>query len=225
MDSFVSSKFGSSTRLELSLGSLSNRGLTWGSHTFVGQLNHFCRSTGKLRVINRRQLKSLLLSAARYTQVSCAYSLERYVEVIPASISIALMYSRLSIYSFRTEVLRLYSVYESHLSTRPFLVGSKPSYADFCTQPWMRTLFWAGESIDQFPNIKAYVDRIEEMGFVKRALEIPERDLVSRVKGDVGVGGEDHGGDEESERGEREGEERSGYGGEGWKGMIGTQLE
>lgn len=48
----------------------------------------------------------------------------------------------------------------------------------------MRTLFWAGESIDQFPNVKAYVDRIEEMGFVKRALEIPERDLVSRVKGD-----------------------------------------
>jgi hypothetical protein len=83
---------------------------------------------------------------------------------------------------FRTEVLRIYSVYEKHLSTRTFLVGDKLSYADFCTQPWMRTLFWASVDIDQFPNVKRYCEMIENLPVIQRALKIPEQDLVTRVK-------------------------------------------
>ncbi|GAA5948878.1 hypothetical protein JCM3765_003939 [Sporobolomyces pararoseus] len=97
---------------------------------------------------------------SRYTEVKCDYSHER----------------------FRAEVLRIYSVYDKHLSTRTYLVGDKLSFADFCTQPWMRVLFWASVDIDQFPSVAAYVKRIEELPLIQRALKVPEQDLVTRVK-------------------------------------------
>ncbi|GAA6015623.1 hypothetical protein JCM11491_007177 [Sporobolomyces phaffii] len=97
---------------------------------------------------------------SRYTQVECDYSHER----------------------FRAEVLRIYGVYDRHLATRTFLVGDKLSYADFCTQPWMRTLFWAAVELDEFPNVKRYVEMIEKIPVIERALKVPEQDLVTRVK-------------------------------------------
>lgn len=48
----------------------------------------------------------------------------------------------------------------------------------------MRCLFWASESLDQFPHVKSYVARIEELGFVQEALKVPEQDLVSRIRAD-----------------------------------------
>ncbi|GAA5884736.1 hypothetical protein JCM16303_005252 [Sporobolomyces ruberrimus] len=102
---------------------------------------------------------------SRYTQVKCDYSLER----------------------FRTEVVRIYKLYDDHLSSREFLVGNRFSYADMCTQPWFRTLFWASLNISQFPHVKRYTEMIESLPVVERALKVPEQDLVTRVKGTPGL--------------------------------------
>lgn len=34
-----------------------------------------------------------------------------------------------------------------------------------------------------FPNVEAYVKRIEELPFVQEGLKVPEQDLVTRIKG------------------------------------------
>lgn len=73
-------------------------------------------------------------------------------------------------------------MYDRHLATREYLVGDKLSYADFCTHPWLRVLFWASVDIDEFPNVKAYCERIEALPLIQRALKVPEQDLVTRVK-------------------------------------------
>ncbi|GAA5926712.1 glutathione S-transferase family protein [Sporobolomyces koalae] len=97
---------------------------------------------------------------SRYTQVKCDYSHDR----------------------FRTEVNRIYGVYEKHLASRSWLVGDKPSYADMCTQPWFRVAFWASLDLEPFPNVRAYIDRVESLPFVQKALQVPEQDLVTRIK-------------------------------------------
>ncbi|GAA6059958.1 hypothetical protein JCM10212_001307 [Sporobolomyces blumeae] len=108
---------------------------------------------------------------SRYSKVKCEYSLER----------------------FTTEVKRIYQVYEDHLSgagtpsktPREFLVGGKPSFADFCTQPWLRCAFWGGLDISPasgLGHLAAYVERIEQITFVQHALKVPEQDLVTRIR-------------------------------------------
>ncbi|GAA5917668.1 hypothetical protein JCM5296_007443 [Sporobolomyces johnsonii] len=89
---------------------------------------------------------------------------------------------------YQNETKRLYGVYEDHLSgkhdgkQKEFLVGDKLSYADFCTQPWLRPHFWAGLSLDPFPHLKAYMDRVEAVPSIANALKVPDVDLVTKIK-------------------------------------------
>lgn len=48
----------------------------------------------------------------------------------------------------------------------------------------VRSARWAGVDIDEFPSLKAWVQRIEDRPATKEALKIPEQDMLTRMKQD-----------------------------------------
>ncbi|TNY24294.1 putative glutathione S-transferase [Rhodotorula diobovata] len=91
---------------------------------------------------------------------------------------------------YQDETRRLYSVYEAHLSgkhdgqKKEWLVGGRYTIADMNAQPWVRMAFWAGVELDEFPNVSAWVERIEQRPATQAALKIPEQDKLSQLKAD-----------------------------------------
>ena len=100
---------------------------------------------------------------------------------------------------YQTETRRLYKTYDDHLATGvEYLVGNKYSYADMCTFPWVRAslLFidagtdavvvqvrfhaWAGiETLDEYPHLSAWLERITSRPAVTLGLNCPEEDTIS----------------------------------------------
>jgi len=75
------------------------------------------------------------------------------------------------------ETKRLYGVLNIRLKDRDYLVGpSRGAYciADINVFPWIRKHQWAMiESLDEWPNLKAWLARIEERPAVKAGLAVP----------------------------------------------------
>ena len=67
------------------------------------------------------------------------------------------------------ELNRLYGVMEKRLADRPFLAGEY-SIADMAAWPWTRGAHRLGQSWDDFPKLKDWVDRIAARPAVRRAL-------------------------------------------------------
>jgi len=69
------------------------------------------------------------------------------------------------------ETKRLYGVVETRLANRKYLAGPGEgtySIADIKAAPWIHTHMYAGiESLDEWPNIKAWLQRIEPRPAVK----------------------------------------------------------
>lgn len=78
---------------------------------------------------------------------------------------------------YTTEVARLLGVMERRLADRPFLAGDY-SIADIACYPWL--LRWPdfGIQIDDFPNIKSWMERISARPAVKRGLEAAQNPSV-----------------------------------------------
>ncbi|KAG6812315.1 hypothetical protein H0H92_003399 [Tricholoma furcatifolium] len=74
------------------------------------------------------------------------------------------------------ETKRLYGVLEIRLKDRDWLAGpgrGKFTIADIKTFPWVRGHTFAGiETLDEFPNVKAWLERALERPAVKRGLEV-----------------------------------------------------
>lgn len=88
---------------------------------------------------------------------------------------------------YQTETRRLYGVYEERLNDRDYLVGAgrgKYSYADICTVGWVRAHDWAGISIDPFPNLAAWLKRIEARPAVQLGLKVPHDPTADEHKSD-----------------------------------------
>lgn len=68
------------------------------------------------------------------------------------------------------EMNRLCGVAERRLSDHAFLAGDY-SIADMAAWPWLRVADKLGQSFDDFPKLKDWVDRIAARPAVKRALE------------------------------------------------------
>ncbi|GAA5889578.1 hypothetical protein JCM6882_007074 [Rhodosporidiobolus microsporus] len=89
---------------------------------------------------------------------------------------------------FTTETSRLYQVLDDHLSgkhtgrKRDYIVEDKFSLADMVAEPWIRCAFWGGLSLDDYPALQAWIDRIEALPFIQAALKVPIQDLVTRIK-------------------------------------------
>jgi len=73
---------------------------------------------------------------------------------------------------YLNETKRLFSVLETRLSTNEYLDGIY-GLADIKTFPWVRAAPRVGISLDEFPKLKAWVERIEQRPAVQTGLNIP----------------------------------------------------
>lgn len=91
----------------------------------------------------------------RYAPEKIEYGIKRYVD----------------------ETKRLYGVLDARLAERDYLVGEgkgKYSIVDINVWPWVRGWEWSGvESIDPFPNVKAWIDRIAVRSQVQAGRNVP----------------------------------------------------
>ena len=77
---------------------------------------------------------------------------------------------------YQNETKRLYTVLDRQLAGRDYLVDEY-SIADIANWCWVRAHEWAGVSIDDLPNLKAWVERIGARPAVQRGIQIPPRNL------------------------------------------------
>ncbi|KAL1882690.1 hypothetical protein VTK73DRAFT_1602 [Phialemonium thermophilum] len=77
---------------------------------------------------------------------------------------------------YQTETRRLYSIMETQLAkTNAFLVGDKLTIADLSCWGWVAASHWAGVNIDDFPNLKSWVDRVIERPGSEKGRHVPTR--------------------------------------------------
>lgn len=69
------------------------------------------------------------------------------------------------------ELNRLCGVMDRRLGEHAFLAGADYSIADMASWPWARIAHKLGQSFDDFPKLKAWIDVIAARPAVKRALE------------------------------------------------------
>lgn len=71
---------------------------------------------------------------------------------------------------YRTQVLKLYDLYEQRLAAQPYVAGADYTIADIAVFPWLRNVELLGIDIGKYPAIKAWVDKIGARDAVKRAM-------------------------------------------------------
>lgn len=73
---------------------------------------------------------------------------------------------------YKNELNRLCGVLDRRLADRAFLAGDEFTIADIASWPWANYTPKLGQSFDDFPNLKDWVERIGARPAVKKALEI-----------------------------------------------------
>ncbi|KAF1957885.1 glutathione S-transferase II [Byssothecium circinans] len=73
------------------------------------------------------------------------------------------------------ETERLVGILDNHLKDKEYLVGNKYSIADISSFGWVNALRFAGVEIDDFPNLKAWWERILARPAVVAGLSVPAR--------------------------------------------------
>ena len=76
-----------------------------------------------------------------------------------------------AIQRYVSETKRLYGVLEKQLIGQDYVAGDY-SIADMAIYPWIRRYEWQSIDLNDYPNIKAYVQRIEKRPAVQKALAI-----------------------------------------------------
>jgi glutathione S-transferase len=93
---------------------------------------------------------------------------------------------------YQNETKRLYSVLETRLQDRDYLVGTgkgKYSVADMSTFTWVRWAPWAGIELEEFPKLKAWAEEIEKRDAVQKGLKVPGgEDQIDKLRRDPNVG-------------------------------------
>lgn len=77
---------------------------------------------------------------------------------------------------YQNETRRLYGVLDKHLgdTKSPYLVGDKCTIADIAHWGWVSAGPWAGIDVDQFPNLKAWEDRMWARPALQKGANIPD---------------------------------------------------
>lgn len=73
---------------------------------------------------------------------------------------------------FRTEVNRLFDLYDERLSERDYVCGADYTIADIATFPWLRNYEFQGMSIAGRPHLTRYIEKISARPAVKKMLAI-----------------------------------------------------
>lgn len=87
---------------------------------------------------------------------------------------------------YTNETKRLYEVIERHLSDggKQWLAADQYTIADMAAFGWVYAHDWAGVPIDDLPNLKAWLKRIEDRPAVAKAVDIPEESFVKAQQRD-----------------------------------------
>ena len=72
---------------------------------------------------------------------------------------------------YRTQVNKIFDVYEQRLAAHPFVAGGEYSIADIAAFPWLRIAEYLGVDGAKRPHVKAWADKIGARPAVKRALD------------------------------------------------------
>lgn len=73
---------------------------------------------------------------------------------------------------YEKETLRLYSVLDKQLAEREFICGDY-SIADIATYPWIAIYDWQGLTLDSHPNLKRWVETVQQRPAVERGRAVP----------------------------------------------------
>lgn len=73
---------------------------------------------------------------------------------------------------YEKETLRLYSVLDKQLAEREFICGEY-SIADIATYPWIAIYEWQGLTLDSHPNLKRWVETVQQRPAVERGMAVP----------------------------------------------------
>ncbi len=73
---------------------------------------------------------------------------------------------------YQKETLRLYSVLDKQLAEREFLCGDY-SIADIATYPWIAIHEMQGLTLDDHPNLKRWVETVQQRPAVERGMAVP----------------------------------------------------
>lgn len=74
---------------------------------------------------------------------------------------------------YERESYRLFGVLDAQLRVTEHVAGPEYGIADIACWPWIRGYFWSGLSLDDYPALKAWHDRIMERPAVQRGLQVP----------------------------------------------------
>jgi glutathione S-transferase len=76
---------------------------------------------------------------------------------------------------YQDEARRLYTVLDDHLKKQEhgWLVGDRPTIADFAIFGWFRAAAWAGVNLDGLDNVKAWGDKLESRPSVVKGVTVP----------------------------------------------------
>ncbi|KXN73124.1 glutathione S-transferase, partial [Conidiobolus coronatus NRRL 28638] len=85
---------------------------------------------------------------------------------------------------YTNETKRLFSVLESRLQDRQYLVGEQLTIADIATIPWIDNAFRVNIDLNEFPNVNAWNDRIETIPEVLRGYDVPTPNINKELKKD-----------------------------------------
>lgn len=73
---------------------------------------------------------------------------------------------------YEKETLRLYSVLDRQLKDNEFICGDY-SIADVATYPWVAVYEFQGLTLDNHPNLKRWVETVQQRPAVERGMKVP----------------------------------------------------
>jgi GST-like protein len=86
---------------------------------------------------------------------------------------------------YHNETRRLYTVLDTRLKGREFLVDDY-SIADIATWPWVRIHWWAGVEVEGLDHLNAWMDRMAARPACRKGVEVPEpfepEEVISMAK-------------------------------------------
>jgi GST-like protein len=73
---------------------------------------------------------------------------------------------------YEKETLRLYGVLDSQLKNNEYICGDY-SIADIATYPWVAVYEFQGLTLDNHPNLKRWVETVQQRPAVQRGMKVP----------------------------------------------------
>ncbi|MBN3911468.1 MAG: glutathione S-transferase N-terminal domain-containing protein [Nostoc sp. NMS1] len=73
---------------------------------------------------------------------------------------------------YEKETLRIYGVLDKQLQENEFICGNY-SIADVATYPWVAIYEFQGLTLDNYPNLKRWVEMVQQRPAVQRGMQVP----------------------------------------------------